>query len=79
MVTRPVGAIPEFFDSDKMGALIEGTDPKAFAKAVTALYAAPDRLREIARFNRSYAWDHSRPPLVVERLDRILQMIIGQN
>jgi glycosyltransferase involved in cell wall biosynthesis len=66
VVARSVGGIPEVVDP-KVGALVTGDDPAAWAQAVEAVWGrlargdlAPERLR---RWGMRFAWEASGPQL----------------
>ena len=58
IVTCPVGGIVDFFDTNKMGTLLNTIDPNEIAKAISSMISNRDKLFEISAFNHSYAQKH---------------------
>jgi glycosyltransferase involved in cell wall biosynthesis len=55
IVTRPVGAIPDFFIEGKMGYLVESKEPIDFAEKIDLLYSDKKNWNDISRYNYNHA------------------------
>jgi glycosyltransferase involved in cell wall biosynthesis len=76
VITRPVGALADFFRDGEMGFLTESKDPAVFAQLVERLLIAPDLCKRMSRTNREYAMCHFTAPSVAARLGAIYQAIV---
>jgi glycosyltransferase involved in cell wall biosynthesis len=76
VITRPVGAIADFFRDGEMGFLTESMDPMILAKLVERLLLAPELCERISDTNREYAMHHFSAHIVADRLRSIYQSIM---
>jgi glycosyltransferase involved in cell wall biosynthesis len=71
VVTRPVGALADFFVDGEMGFITESQDPAVFAELVERLIASPELCGQISRTNREYALSNFAPASVASRIKAI--------
>jgi glycosyltransferase involved in cell wall biosynthesis len=72
VITRPVGAIADFFEPEKMGFLIEGLDPVDFSFNIARLIRDRDLSLKISEYNKNYAREHFIASKVVRNLETLL-------
>ncbi|MEL6821582.1 MAG: glycosyltransferase family 4 protein, partial [Calditrichota bacterium] len=78
VVTRPVGGLADFFDTDKMGALTDSLDPEVIAAECDRLLADPAKMNEISLYNIQYAHDRFLVSNVARRLVSIYNSLIEE-
>lgn len=71
VITRPVGGIPDFFQSGVHGWLTASTAPEDFARLILSVAEDPDRYRAMALANHAYARRHFLASQAAARLDAI--------
>lgn len=71
VVTRPVGGIPDFFQSGVHGYLTESTAPEDFARLILKVAQDQKRYRAMASANHHYARTHFLASQAAARLDRL--------
>ncbi|WP_418892367.1 glycosyltransferase family 4 protein [Limibacterium fermenti] len=71
VVTTKVGGIPDFFEDEKMGYIINDCNPEKFARAIYSLIEN-DQLEQISEYNRNYAEQHFLDCIVVSKLENCL-------
>lgn len=71
IVTRPVGGIPDFFQSGVHGYLTASTAPEDIAQLILAVAQDPDRYRAMSLANHAYARRHFLASQAAARLDAI--------
>ncbi len=71
VVTRSVGGLKDFFDSDRMGFISDSTDMLTFTNALQRLVESPDERRTIGNYNRQYARDNFATSVLAKRLSDI--------
>jgi glycosyltransferase involved in cell wall biosynthesis len=76
VITRPVGGIVDFFETPKMGYLIESKSENDFYEAIFQLLNDKDRLAEISMYNHHYALSHFSASKVAGSLESVLKKII---
>jgi glycosyltransferase involved in cell wall biosynthesis len=76
VITRPVGGIVDFFETPKMGYLIESKSENDFYEAIFQLLNDKDRLTEISIYNHQYALSHFAASKVAGSLESVLKNII---
>lgn len=75
VVSRPVGALPEFFKDGINGYLVSSLEPEAIAAAIEHLLKDPDLCKRISRNNYQYAREHFLAKDAARRLESIWQML----
>lgn len=55
VITRPVGGVPDFFENDKMGYMIDSFNPKEFAEKIEQLMEDKKLCANISVYNYQYA------------------------
>jgi glycosyltransferase involved in cell wall biosynthesis len=76
VITRPVGGIVDFFETPKMGYLIESKSVNDFYEAIFQLLSDKDRLTEISRYNHQYALRNFAASKVAGTLESVLREVI---
>lgn len=71
IVTRPVGGIPDFFESGVHGYLTDSTAPEEFARLVLRIVENPEDYRAMASANHRYARSHFLASQAAARLEGI--------
>ena len=71
VITRPVGALADFFRDGEMGFLTESRDPAVFAQLVGRLIEDPELCTRIDHTNRRYAHDRFAASVVARELLRL--------
>ena len=71
VVSRAVGGVVDFFQSPRMGALTDSTDPAEFATLIEGFVDRDQRL-EAGRFNMEFAARFFTAPAVARRLERLV-------
>ncbi|MHB0960789.1 MAG: glycosyltransferase family 4 protein [Pirellulaceae bacterium] len=77
VITRPVGALADFFRDGEMGFVTESKDPAVFAQLVARLMEMPNLCEQMSRTNREYAMRHFAAPGVAARLRATYQTVIA--
>lgn len=72
IVTRPVGGIMDFFETEKMGYLIDSLDPDDFALAIEYLIENPVETYNISVYNHNYALKNFLASIVSKKIEDIL-------
>jgi glycosyltransferase involved in cell wall biosynthesis len=75
VITRPVGGIVDFFETSRMGALIESLKPDVYVFALEQLINSPDKCREISHYNHLYAKEHFLASKVVRSIEKFARKI----
>lgn len=70
VVTRPVGALRDFFEDKKMGFIIESLAPRDIADALEHLLSNRDLCLSVAKYNHDYAKKHFSAKGVAQKLLR---------
>lgn len=79
VVSRPVGALPEFFKDGINGYLVDSLEPEAIAAVIEHLLKDPDLCKQISRNNYQYAREHFLAKDAARRLESIWYMLeLGQ-
>lgn len=55
VLSRNVGGIPDFFETDKMGFITSSQDPEFFADAIIDIISNPSKMTAIQQYNREFA------------------------
>ncbi len=55
VVTSNVGGIPDFFEENRMGFMLDSLKPEDYADKILALISNPSEIERIGRYNCSYA------------------------
>lgn len=74
VVTSKVGGIPDFFESGKMGYMINTLSPEEYADAIFRLMEV-DNMKQISEYNIQYANTHFLDDIVVADLENCLKNI----
>lgn len=77
VVTRPVGALADFFEDGKMGILTESTDGAEYCRLVKPLMDDPERVEAISRYNHAYATSRFLASAVASRMEENLRQALG--
>jgi glycosyltransferase involved in cell wall biosynthesis len=75
VVTRPVGGINDFFEEDKMGALVSSTNPDDFSDVISRYLASPEKISRISRYNAEYARENFLAAKVAGGLEAIMEQL----
>lgn len=75
VITRPVGALADFFRDGEMGFLTASKDPAVFARLVEQLIVAPALCDKMSRINREYAMGRFSSSSVVDRFSSIYRNV----
>lgn len=75
VITRPVGALADFFENGRMGFVTGSLAPEDFARLVERLIEDPALCETIGRANREYARSHFAASVVAARLNSLYQSV----
>lgn len=79
VITRPVGALKDFFEDGKMGFITESHDPVIFAEYIDQLINDPELCERIGRYNKEYARERFAASKVSKRLEDIFEIVRQKN
>lgn len=77
VITRPVGGTVSFFDTSKMGSLIESKSAEDFAAETEKILSEPDLLMQFSCYNHEYAKKHFMASKVASSLQKIFKEVSG--
>ena len=77
VITRPVGGVPDFFENDKMGYMLDSFDPKDFAEKMDLLIQNKQFCRDISLFNHQYAISRFMASSVAAEMESEIEKIIS--
>ena len=66
-----VGGIPDFFQGNVNGVMLDRVDPKLVAEAIVWLMEDRERLRKIRTFNHAMAWERFDSRVIAARLEEL--------
>jgi glycosyltransferase involved in cell wall biosynthesis len=69
VITRPLGGLNDFFESEVMGTLTESLDPKVYAFEIEKYLNNIDKTLKIAQFNHQYANDNFMANRVAQKIE----------
>ena len=69
IVCSSVGALPDFFENEKMGYIIDKSDIKTFEYATKKLIENSSLRESIGKYNYKYATDHFLASKTIEKID----------
>ena len=72
VISRPVGALIDFFKDDKMGYLVDSFNPHDFIDPITALIDSPEKCRMISHYNYAYAKQNFYASMVAKQIEETL-------
>jgi len=75
VITRPVGAVRDFFIDGEHGYVTESTQPEDFARYIERLLEDPALYEKMARANHRYAQEHFLASQAARRLEQIYQQV----
>ncbi len=55
VITSNAGGIPDFFENERMGFMLDTLEPEAYADKLLELVSNPEKIREIGEYNRDYS------------------------
>lgn len=76
VITRYVGGVPDFFNSQKMGFITDSLDPNDFADALIPFIENPALTKSVSLYNHEYAKDHFMASKVALSLEKELSSLI---
>lgn len=76
IITTRVGGIPDFFEEGKMGLYLENCNPEHIAKKIQYLLDRPELMKQISKYNYTYAKEHFYASKVAKRLENIVNSVI---
>jgi len=76
IVTRPIGAIPDWVQQNKNGWLSSSTDPKIFAEGILSLVSQPELMQSIKKINTTIAITHFTPESVKREMQFVHNSIL---
>lgn len=71
VISTPVGGLPDFFENEKMGYLIESTEPDAWAHSIGGLLANKELRENMGRYGAAFARENFFASAVANRLEGI--------
>jgi len=75
VITRPVGGLVDFFETDKMGYLIESLNPLDYAQVIELLINDIGKTNKISNYNMQYAREHFIASKVARQLENTISKI----
>jgi glycosyltransferase involved in cell wall biosynthesis len=79
VVTSAVGGLKDFFEHNRMGKVIDPSDPSGICRALEELLGDPESRNEIGKYNCYYAHKHFAASSVAKRLVKIYEQVIDQS
>ncbi|MGB5156645.1 glycosyltransferase family 4 protein [Desulfobacterium sp. N47] len=79
VITRPVGALADFFENGIMGYLTESKSPELLADLVKKLIDDPVLCDKMSRYNRQYVSEHFSAAFVAAYIKTIYSDILNSN
>lgn len=76
IISRPVGGLCDFFESPKMGELIDSLNPDDYLSAISSYIKDEDKTLETARYNHFYAKENFMASKVALSIEKILKQYI---
>ena len=71
VITRPVGALADFFEDGVMGCLTESKAPEVLAGLMQKLLDDPAARERMGQYNRRFAWEHFSAAAVTGLLESV--------
>ena len=75
IITSKVGAVPDFFENDKMGVMMQGHSAEEILDALESLYRKRNLFHETSEYNRQYAANHFVDKVVIKKMEDIFNRI----
>jgi glycosyltransferase involved in cell wall biosynthesis len=72
VVSRPVGALVDFFKNDQMGYLVDSFNPQDFLDSICGIIESSDKCKMISNFNYEYAKQHFYASKITKQIEEIL-------
>lgn len=72
VISRPVGALVDFFKDAEMGYLVDSFNPQDFIYPISQLIASSDKCRQMSNYNYDYAKQHFYASKVTMQIEKIL-------
>jgi glycosyltransferase involved in cell wall biosynthesis len=73
IVSRPVGALSDFFESGKMGYLVNSFDAEDFILPIENLMSHPEEVFAMSRYNFEYAKQHFYASKVARKFESVIK------
>lgn len=73
IITRPVGGTKDFFDTTRMGMLIDSFDVDDYVRAIIYFIENQSKVIDIARYNHQYAIEHFMASKVAYKIESDIQ------
>ncbi|HLR38063.1 MAG TPA: hypothetical protein VK084_08455, partial [Chitinophagaceae bacterium] len=67
----------DFFEENKMGYLLESTEPDEYAEKVIKLFEDEEKLKKIGKYDHKYAIDNFLASKVASNLENIFKEILN--
>lgn len=79
VISSNVGAIPVFFENEKMGFMIKNLNPKDFVKKIQYLISSPKLVSKISNFNNNYIRNHHLASKCIADLEQTYNSILNED
>jgi glycosyltransferase involved in cell wall biosynthesis len=79
VITRPVGALADFFENGAMGYMTESKAPEVFAGLMQKLLDDPVACEQMGQYNRKYAKEHFSASSVAAQIESIYSDVLHMN
>jgi glycosyltransferase involved in cell wall biosynthesis len=76
VITRPVGALADFFSNGDMGFMTESKSPEVLARLMNTLIGDPAACNRMGRYNRDYALKHFTASQVAAEIESIYRDVL---
>ena len=78
VVCSGVGAIPDFFEKDKMGCMLNNLNPSEFIKKIKYLISNPSLVRNISSYNQEYIKEYHLASICIAELEKSYSIILNE-
>lgn len=75
IVTRPVGGLVDFFEDEKMGAIVDSLNADDFVPPINKLLSDQLLVKEISNYNSRYGQEHFLASKVAVNIERIIKKL----
>lgn len=76
VITRPVGGLKDFFDTKKMGSLVDDLSADSFANELESFIVNPEKTRNTALFNYKYSQERFLASSVANKIEEDIKYLL---
>lgn len=75
VVTRPVGGLVDFFESGRMGQMVDSFEAADFVEPIENLMSDDSRTKQVMEYNHNYGISHFLATQVAKNIEQIIKVI----